>query len=104
MNIFFKELFDLYNGEQLKELPIQYKDYSEYINSLYLNNQRDYWLEQFGDEIPTLDLPLDKVRPKIQSLKGKHKSFTIDDYLIKDLAKQYGATDFMVVLSIIYIL
>lgn len=79
MNIITKEFADLYNGIELPELRIQYKDYSEWQNKLFetgvIAKQEKYWTEVFKEEIPVLDLLTDYTRPTIQSFKGDKISF-----------------------------
>ncbi len=57
------------------ELSIQYKDYAAWqINELNLEGsqkQLDYWLEQFAGEIPIIDFPSQKTRPKDGAHNGR---------------------------------
>ena len=70
MNIFIKELGKLYKGKSLEEIKVQYKDYSEWIRERDMSKQKEYWLKEFSEEIPVLDIPLDYKRPQEQSFKG----------------------------------
>jgi acyl carrier protein len=102
MGTFIRELNALYNGEELKPLTHQFKDYSEWMRTRDLSNQAEYWKNQFDDEIPVLDMPLDFVRPQEQSFNGAYLEKGIGKELtakIKKLAAQNGATDFMVFMS-----
>ncbi|HAV90700.1 MAG TPA: non-ribosomal peptide synthetase, partial [Eubacterium sp.] len=99
---FIKELNALYNGEELKPLTHQYKDYSEWMRTRDLSSQASYWKNQFDDEIPVLDMPLDFVRPQEQSFEGAFIIRGIGKNLtkqIKEMAKANGATDFMIFMS-----
>ncbi|MCB2300169.1 non-ribosomal peptide synthetase, partial [Clostridium tagluense] len=53
MEIFSKELIQLYMGNTLNELDIQYKDYSlwqnNYLNSKYIKRIETYWLNKIKD-------------------------------------------------------
>ena len=71
INLIIQEFSKLYQGEQLEPLNIQYKDYSEWMRQRDLSHQENYWLQQFGDNVPVLDLPYDYARPKEQSHIGK---------------------------------
>ncbi|MCP4148697.1 MAG: amino acid adenylation domain-containing protein, partial [bacterium] len=65
--------------------------------------QETYWLKQFEDEIPVLDLPLDYPRPAILSFEGDSVKFTLsgdETKTLKTLALSGGATTFMVLLSV----
>ena len=102
MGIFMNEFHTLYNGGTLKELTHQYKDYSEWMAARNLEDQKEYWLAQFADEIPVLNMPLDKKRPQHQSYEGEAVYGSIRKELldkVKELAKQNEATEYMVLLS-----
>ena len=106
-----REFTALYEGRDLKPQRIQYKDFSEwqneFIKSQKILEQENYWLERFSDDIPFLNLPLDYVRPAIQSFEGGMNVFRIDRDLTKklnNLARETGATLYMVLLSAISIL
>ncbi|WP_197237926.1 non-ribosomal peptide synthetase, partial [Lysinibacillus sphaericus] len=99
---FMNELNALYKGEKLEPLSHQFKDYSEWMSSRNLESRRAYWLSQFEDEIPVLDLPLDYARPQEQSYEGSITGSILDKELakkIKALATRTGTTEYMVFLS-----
>ncbi len=102
MGTFLREFATLYNNEQLQPLSRQYKDYSEWMRTRDLSEQKEYWLHEFGEEVPVLDLPLDYVRPKEQSFHGAITEYKVDHELwkgIRTFAKQNGVTEYMVFLS-----
>jgi amino acid adenylation domain-containing protein len=106
VNIIIKDFTELYNGGELPDLKIQYKDYSawhnELINSEKIKQQEAYWLDRFSGELPVLNMPLDFTRPSFQSFKGNKFSFTIDQKLtkgIRDLTSKTGTTLFMLLLA-----
>ena len=106
-NLFFSELSALYNGEKLGRPIHQYKDYSEWMLTRDMSEQKKYWCSQFNDELPVLDMPLDFSRPKTQSSQGRFIVKSIDEELckkVKLLAKGNGATEYMVFLSAAMIL
>jgi len=82
MEIFKKELSELYDSRLLPPLSLQYKDYAEWQyrenRKEKLRNQENYWLEKFQGEIPVLNLPIDHPRPAIQSFQGNTYTFEID--------------------------
>ena len=53
IQILVKELIELYKGNSLAEMDIQYKDYSvwknKYLNSHYIKKLEEYWLEKVRD-------------------------------------------------------
>ncbi|MCP4216834.1 MAG: hypothetical protein GY765_19440, partial [bacterium] len=81
IGILVHEFFRLHHGETPAEMPIQYKDYSEWINdqsgSEMLKKSESHWLEQFADGAPQLDLPLDFSRPPVWDFKGHHLDFAL---------------------------
>ncbi|MFJ7187076.1 condensation domain-containing protein, partial [Lysinibacillus xylanilyticus] len=111
MNILVQEFMHLYGGGALSELKVQYKDYTEWQNELFhtesMRKQEKYWLEQFSQEVPTLNLYTDYTRPSIQSFEGKRIGYKIDKTLtqqLKQLARKTNTTMYMVLLSGINIL
>ena len=71
MGILTKELSELYNGEKLEPIRVQYKDYSEWMRTRDLSEQKEYWKGVFEEPAPVLDLPLDHSRPQTQSYRRK---------------------------------
>jgi amino acid adenylation domain-containing protein/FkbM family methyltransferase len=105
--IIIKEFLSLYKGEHLAELRVQYKDFSQWQNrekhTGLIKKQKEYWLDQFVDEIPVLNLPLDFVRPPIQVFEGSSVDFILDSQeteALKKWVRQEEATLFMVLLAI----
>ncbi|NOQ24125.1 MAG: amino acid adenylation domain-containing protein, partial [Bacteroidales bacterium] len=101
----------LYSGGKLAPLSLQYKDYSQWQNSeeqqLKVKKQENYWISKFEEEIPVLNLPIDKVRPAIQSHEGASVSFALSKEVtqhIKSLANENELTLYMSVLSVFNIL
>ncbi|MCK4764860.1 MAG: amino acid adenylation domain-containing protein, partial [Candidatus Aminicenantes bacterium] len=109
--IFLQELLELYAGGELPPLKIQYKDYSEWLNSDKkrdsIKKQEQYWLEQFAGEIPVLDLPADYKRPPLQVFSGRSLRFGLEpkeSKMLRELALKEGATLYMVLLAILNVL
>ena len=54
---------DLYRGAELEPLRIQYKDVAvwqqSYVKSEAYAKSEAYWLEQFKNEVPLIELPTD---------------------------------------------
>ncbi|OFX87038.1 MAG: hypothetical protein A2X00_10660 [Bacteroidetes bacterium GWE2_32_14] len=106
-----REFQSLYSGEELSPLRLQYKDYSEWQNSTEQQEKRKeqelYWLNQFNGEIPILNLPIDYVRPVIQSYDGATVRFALsknETDNIKEFAEKNGLTLYMSILSVFTIL
>ncbi|UCH95065.1 MAG: amino acid adenylation domain-containing protein [Candidatus Aminicenantes bacterium] len=107
IGVIIKEFMAFYQGEDLPGLRIQYKDFSEWLNSKgvkkSIKQQEAYWLKAFDDEIPKLDLPTDFSRPVIQSFEGRTSGFEIDKEdttALKAYALEEGTTLFMVLLAV----
>ncbi|SFX57556.1 amino acid adenylation domain-containing protein [Thermoactinomyces sp. DSM 45891] len=73
----FKELYNAYitgRQPQLPTLEVEYTDYVQWMNRLvkegHLENQRQYWLKQFSNVPPGLDLPTDYPRPPMVTFNG----------------------------------
>jgi bacitracin synthase 3 len=104
---FMRELSDLYNNELSNHDIRQYKDYSEWMKKVNLEEQKKYWIRTFTDEIPVLDIPTDYIRSKKQSFLGSMVGVILNVELsekIKRMAKTAGATEYMVFLSAAMIL
>jgi non-ribosomal peptide synthetase component F len=111
MEIFKNEFFALYSGKNLLPLKLGYKDYSQWQYRQKqrpgVKKQETYWLQQFAQQVPILNLPTDYPRPAARSFEGKNVNFEIDGEVtkaLKELALNENMTLFMVLLSIYTIL
>ncbi|MCP5107406.1 MAG: amino acid adenylation domain-containing protein, partial [bacterium] len=111
MEIFQKELPELYDSKELVPLTLQYKDYawwqSREIVSGAIKKQEVYWLKVFEDEVPVLTLPLDYARPAVQSFEGSMVFFELEEAetsALRVLAEREKITLFMVLSAILSIL
>ena len=86
LDVFFRELWGLYNGHQFPELMIQYKDYAAWQQSIFttgaIEPQKRFWKSQFEGVLPLLDLPVDFPRPLIQTFEGKNYHFELDAHTV----------------------
>ncbi|MFJ8520731.1 amino acid adenylation domain-containing protein, partial [Lysinibacillus xylanilyticus] len=110
-SILVKEFTEIYKGEELAPLRLQYKDFAEWQNKFLqseeMKKQEEYWLNMFRDEVPVLNIPTDYERPVIQSFEGDNVSFEVDEKTteqLKKLTKESGTTMHMVLLSALNIL
>jgi hybrid polyketide synthase/nonribosomal peptide synthetase FtdB len=114
---FIDELFLLYDALKHKKqfelapLKASYLDFLNWQRRFLLSPEaqamENYWLKHLPKEIPSLNLPTDKVRPAVQSHNGASHFFILDDKtsaLIHKLAKDEGVTVFMVMLAAYYAL
>lgn len=102
MELILRELFVLYNGEQLPELKLQYKDFAHWQRSLDMERQKEFWLSVYKDEIPELNLPLDYKRSSIAGFEGGHVSFELNEEQtgkLKALARENNLSMYMLLFS-----
>ena len=110
LSILVNNICKLYNEGELSELKIDYKDYAVWESNKLKNegfkSAENYWLDQFKDDIPVLNLPA-KTRPAVQSFEGNkvYASFdSITTKKIESLAQKLGVTPYMILLSAYYVL
>jgi amino acid adenylation domain-containing protein/FkbH-like protein len=109
--IIAEEFMNLYRGEDLAPIRVQYKDFSEWRNSKgqqeAVKEQGAYWLEQFAGEVPVLNLPGDFSRPPVQSFAGSTVKFELgaeETAVLNRIALDREVTLFMVLLAVFNIL
>ncbi len=77
----------------LKE-PFRFSEYALLQTQQALSPEytaaEEYWLGQFLDQIPVLDLPTDQPRPPLRSFKGASANWKINSSLVSEL-KRLGA-------------
>ncbi|MBA4055561.1 MAG: hypothetical protein C0490_12675, partial [Marivirga sp.] len=77
--VLIKDFKAIYANEDLPELNLQYKDYSEWQHQpeqvKQLVNQRAFWLQEFSEECVMLNLPTDYPRPQVNTYEGNSISF-----------------------------
>jgi amino acid adenylation domain-containing protein len=111
MGVFSRELSEIMTAAssgrtpRLPELPIQYGDFAawqrKYLTGEVLDAQLAYWREQLGDA-PMLQLPVDFVRPAVQTFRGAYAHFSFDPALtesLRALTRTEGVTLFMLLLA-----
>ncbi|MED1724567.1 non-ribosomal peptide synthetase [Brevibacillus parabrevis] len=111
LQVLLQDLFSLYQGQAVPAPEIQFVDfavwYDEYMQAGGMKKQEAFWLQQFAEEIPVLELPTDFPRESVQSFAGDRISFEIageDRHLLEGLIKETGTTTFMAMLAIYNIL
>jgi tyrocidine synthetase-3 len=107
INIIVKDFISLYTGKTLPPLRLQYKDYSQWQNSLTasgkLEKQEVFWLQEFETLPPVLELPTDYPRPPVQYFEGGSINFVIgneETKALNELLRTYDTTMFMVLLAV----
>ncbi|OOM73736.1 gramicidin S synthase 2 [Clostridium puniceum] len=104
--IILNEFIQLYEGKSLPEPLLQYKDYSEWQNSLeesgLIEKQRKYWINRLGGELPILNMQTDYERPIVKSNLGGLVNFNVNKELknnLNKIAKDTGLTLYMILLA-----
>jgi len=105
--IFPREFSLQYNGEELPELRLQYRDYSVWKNSDQaketIKKHGEYWKKQFEGDIPVLNLPTDYPRPEVQSFEGRTVGFKVgkeETEALKKITVEKKVTLYMVLLAL----
>ena len=129
ISIFMNELCSLYNDLTLNNSDEQHDDKSskdklktqsksisdsnsnkiDYIDYAVSNqisqDDEDYWLNQFKDEIPILNMPTEFDRTATRSYEGNNVYFSLENLAdISNICKKYNVTPYMFLLACFYIL
>jgi bacitracin synthase 3 len=112
LNNLIIEFNRLYNGADLKRLPIQYRDYTMWENNYNKSNEilehERYWVNKFEDcEFPPLNLPYDYKVSAIRSYEGNTITNVIDEKIFRKIekyAKKIGMSSYMLFVSTFLIL
>ncbi|WP_299258193.1 non-ribosomal peptide synthetase [uncultured Aquimarina sp.] len=112
MGVLSREFVLIYNslilGKEitLPELSIQYKDYAAWQNSatkrLESEKSKSFWLDKFKGDLPILELPTSKIRPKIKTYNGSNITYSFSKQStsrLKAYAQQKEATLFMLLMA-----
>ncbi|MEP7339011.1 MAG: amino acid adenylation domain-containing protein [Acidobacteriota bacterium] len=112
LRILLDELAVLYESfgadrpSPLPELPVQYADYAVWQQKCLAGDWQDkllsYWRQQLGNEPATLNLPVDRPRPPVQSFRGATVSLAFPEESLtklQALSRSQGATLFMTLLA-----
>ncbi|TPG68250.1 amino acid adenylation domain-containing protein [Brevibacillus laterosporus] len=109
--ILLDEFVQFYQGMQIPEQRIQYKDFSAWQNKLLMSEvmqrQEKYWLSQFTGQLPVLALPTDYPRPSVKSFEGDYVQFFASKELtlgLRNLASSTGTTLYMVLLAAYHVM
>lgn len=105
-SLLVSELSQLYAGQTLPELRVQYSDYAVWQESgitkaAYVEHER-YWMDIFRGKLPVLELPTDRTRPSLPSYKGSRHSFRLDAQIsaeARKLAREAKTTLYTVLLG-----
>lgn len=112
MGVFMRELSAIYAAcakgrvHALPALGLQYTDFSEWqrqhVSQAVIHRDMPYWKQELGGMLPQLDLPTDRPRPAVQSLRGASIFFPLDSTVtqrLRNIGIEHGATLYMVMLA-----
>ncbi len=112
VGVLVRELGALYaarlRGEDalLPDLPVRYADFAawqrEWLRGEALERQMAFWKERLSGAPHAIDLPTDRPRPAVRSGRGALHPFRLTretEERVEALAREHGATPFMVLLS-----
>jgi len=112
MAVLIREVGTLYEAfvsgkpSPLPELPVQYVDFAYWQRQMLqgerLENLLAYWRKQLAGAPPTLDFPISRPRPEVQSFKGAALMRHLPDSLaaaLKTFSRHEGVTLFMTMLA-----
>ena len=117
LGILIRELSQVYDAvmagkpSPLRPLAIQYGDYSvwqrRWLSSSVLKPHLDYWTTKLAGDLPLLDLPTDRPRPKQLHYRGSRVPVVLSSALshsIKTLSLAEATTPFMTLLAAFHVL
>ncbi|MDY7094118.1 MAG: non-ribosomal peptide synthase/polyketide synthase, partial [Acidobacteriota bacterium] len=117
MAVLLEELGGLYghhahgassDGEELSlvELPLTYDDFAAWQRAMLASPRGEelweFWSQRLGGDLPVLDLPTDRPRPRLQTYDGAAVHELLDPQLaerLESLGKERGATLFVTLLA-----
>lgn len=109
--ILLKEIRIIYEGGELPELEIQYKDFAkwqnDFFNSAEASEQLEYWKKELAGDIPVLELYTDYDRLEIMNYAGGRVHFSFEEELCKQIrafTKENNITPYMFIMAAISIL
>ncbi|MBW8687217.1 non-ribosomal peptide synthetase/type I polyketide synthase [Chitinophaga rhizophila] len=109
--VMVSDFMKLYNDHVLPPLKLHYKDYSEWqqgeLMQSVLQEQRVFWMKEFADEIPVLELPVDFPRPMTRSHVGGFLDFELSPVVtgqLKQIADRENVSMFMLLLAVYNVL
>uniref|UniRef100_UPI00260522C2 condensation domain-containing protein n=1 Tax=uncultured Aquimarina sp. TaxID=575652 RepID=UPI00260522C2 len=113
MDVLVNDIIVCYNAyksgssPKLSELKIQYKDYaawqSDKLKTEEFKKCQEYWLNSLSGELPILELPTSKLRPKFITHNGRHLRTFIDAETtkqLKEFCRNNGGSLFMGLVAI----
>lgn len=107
LSTLLEEITALYQDKPLPNVSWQYRDYVEWQLKQSVEEEKKYWLNQLGGELPKLDLPTDLPRSAKNSTEGALHHFHFDKELtqnIKSFTSKEGVTLYIFLMAIYQVL
>lgn len=117
MEVLVREVAELYESYKtgktspLPNLAIQYADFAywqrRWLQGEVLEAQLSYWKTKLGDGSSKIELPTDRPRPQVQSIRGASQPFVLPQRLaeqLKALSRGEQVTLFMTLLAAFQVL
>lgn len=105
--ILHREFMQVYQGEDLPSLSLQYKDFAIWQHKQIITGQMEadqlYWRSQFSNRVPVASLPTDFPRPIRQQFRGEKISFSFDKTLTqacKQFSIKHDTTLYMLLFAV----
>ncbi len=107
LEILIQDFWKLYKNETLKPLALQYIDYASWQQSDFflqlMSTHKSYWINNFSEDVQTIDLPTDYMRPAYLNDEGISHNIQLsakqsEDILI--LARSEGVTPYTLLLAV----
>ncbi|MGH3672604.1 MAG: condensation domain-containing protein, partial [Pseudonocardiaceae bacterium] len=108
VGVLMRELGTLYGGSAVADVQLQYRDFAlwqrEWVGD-GSGEQLEYWCRQLAGVAP-LELPTDRVRPRVRSGRGSGVNLVIEDgaAVARAVARATDVTSFMVLLAVFDVL
>ncbi len=111
-NVLLQNFHRFYNGDNLPKIPLQFKDFSEWIiksnnQKANIKKQEEHWLNLYKDNPDALNLPTDFLRASEQQFNGAIVNFALtkeETKKVKASLKDHDITLFMFFFSAFNIL
>ena len=104
--VILRELSEIYSGGGSQPAAMQFREYVAWQNGQRETDaykaKEAYWLAQFADAVPALNLPTDRPHPPTRSYHGARVTAKLDAALtlrLKQLGRSHGASLFMTMFS-----
>ena len=109
VNVLMNDFKNIYQGKELPPVNVTYVDYTRWqrAHKNSLQKERKFWAGQLSGKLPHIDLPVLRDRKSANIYLAGRKVLTLggEQYRqIKKMTTELNTTDFMLLLSVYYIL